>query len=94
MNQQALWPSSRFTEVRGGLRQSQHAMPVRPCTCFHWGGWPRQGRWEWWRIRSHFTRTDVVEIARAAAKGYDRDGKKAEAKAMRLYARRLLGRLR
>lgn len=93
-DQQSLWPRSRFVEVRGGLRHSQHVMPARPCTCYHWPGWKLDGRRAWYRMRQHFTRTDIAEIARAAAKGYDRDGKKAEARAMRLYARRIVRRLR
>jgi len=92
-----VWPGG---EVKGGLSHSQRVLPARTCTCsYHWPGWKRQAELDarqrhWWLGSSGVTRSELAETARAAAKGYDVDGRKAEAKAMRLYARRLEGRLR
>ena len=93
-------PRPGMTEIRGTITSPQHVLPITSCGCpYHWPGWKRE-TWlamrarHWWLGSSGVTRKELAATARAAAKGYDVDGRKAEAKAMRLYARRLEGRLR
>lgn len=76
-----VWPNG---EVKGGLTHSQHIMPERRCSCYHWPGWKGETKigsgWAMHERRLHLTKTEIVELWRVAARHYKASGRPEQAK--------------